>query len=106
MQRHADRPDLSPDELEAELAAELPDREAMTLIDTGMLAVPGGLPGADGAADPSQLTGDTSAGASQTANQSATNLADLSSRAAGDAAAADAAGTESYQPAVSSIAQS
>jgi hypothetical protein len=90
-------------------AVELPARDAMTLIDPGLLGVatvPGMAPGVgDATADPAQLANQTGAQAPAVADPAAAHLADVASATANDAG--DAAATaQPYQPSVTSVARS
>jgi hypothetical protein len=95
--RHAGRSALTERELAAEDAAELPPHDALSLIDPGLLAMgtqSGTVPGAD----------QTTADSTQTAGQTATNLSDLATQTTSDAASAGAAGSQPYQPSLTSVA--
>ena len=92
---------FSMEELEAESIAELPNREAMTLLDPGLVTNLGstGLLGTD------QTTG-TTGGLTDQSAATASGLSGPVSQSAADAAAAQSATTQTYQPSVSSVAQS
>jgi hypothetical protein len=91
---------LSTDEIAAQDAAELPTREALTLIDPGLVGGVGG--------DPLATADQTSADAAQSAGQSTAGAADLGSQATQDATqtAASQDSTLPYQPAVTRVARS
>jgi hypothetical protein len=88
--------ELSQAELEAQEAAELPEREAMSLVNPALLTT-----------DPSTLTaaGGTGAEAGGLAGQSADDASQLASSSAADAAGAQDP-SQSYQPNVTSVARS
>ena len=90
-------------------AVELPARDAMTLIDPGLLGVatvPGMTPGVgDATADPAQLANQTGVQTPAVADSSAADLAETASATANDAGDA-AASPQPYQPSVTSVARS
>ena len=92
-----ERTGLHADELEAQDIVVLPVREALSLLSTPLLGT-----------DPTALTGmgGTSGSTGQLGGQTATNASQLANGAAADAATAQAAGAQTYQPSLTSFAQS
>jgi hypothetical protein len=95
MRKHASQTppaELSAEDLAAQEAAELPDREAMTLINPAVL-------GAESGALPA-----TGPDATAFAGQSAHDASAMTSGAVADAAAQEP--SQTYQPAVTNVARS
>ena len=99
-----ERGEFGADELGSEEAFELPDRRAMSLLGLGSLG--GGLVGTGQATpDPTQLTGQQVPDPAQ-ASQPVADATGLGSQAAGAAQSAATAPQGTYQPAVTTTAQS
>ena len=100
MQRRERRPrppEVDPDEVDAQASSELPPREAMSLIDPGLVAGAGTtapLPDADQA---TTFAGQSTADASHLSGQATQSAA---------AAAASQAAPGAYSPSVTSVASS
>jgi hypothetical protein len=96
--------EIGPDELAAQEALELPDRQALSLIDPSRLS--GGLVSTGQTTpDPAQLTGQQTANPAQ-ASQPAVDASHFGSQTTSGALGSATASPQPYQPSTTSTAQS